>query len=273
MPHTQREALLALPSDRVRVDTLNEWSYQCAQDTVLKRQLAQAAFDLAGRIPYPMGLGDSYIRLGRCAYLSGNFEEAEHLYKKGLHIRDSLHDYPKVAACYILLGNLQKQRGHYDAAIDSYQKGLAILRDQPVHLNLASVYISLGAAYRLKGHYEQALRQYQLCQAVYEQLLLQPRSVADSLELRLGMAMLRMNTGEFLQSGRNRLQEARDTLLRCLSDFESLHSYVNVGKCLLLLGNNAYFNSDLVEAGKYYEKGLSMKGSIDPNDYNLLLKN
>ncbi|MBC7777968.1 MAG: tetratricopeptide repeat protein [Phycisphaerae bacterium] len=273
LSHAQQDALHALSSDQERVDTLNEWAYHCEQDTVLKRHLAQAAFDLAKNFPGSMGLGDSYLRLGRCAYLSGNFEEAEHLYKKGLQIRESLQDYPKIVACYILLGNLQKQRGRYDESIEAYQKGLAILKDQPPHPNLAALYNSLGAVYRLKGQYEQALQQYQRSQAVYEQLLRQPHSTADSLELRLGMAMLSMNIGEFLQSGRTRLQEARDTLLKCLSDFELLHAYVHVGKCMLLLGNNAYYSSDLDAARKYYEKGLVMKDSIDANDYNLLLKN
>lgn len=263
--------LATLPFDTMRVDTLNEWAY--LHESTETRKYAQAAMDLAQKIGYNLGIGDSNIQLGSAAADMKDFERAVLYYRAALKIRIDLKLLPKAASCYNQIGLLYKNQGHYEKAVKAFQEGLKLMKSQPPHINTGFLYNNLGTASRLAGLYETADTAFKAGLELYHRLEMLPQKDCERRDNRSGRASIQLNRGAFLQESRFLYEDAKALLLHGLEEFKVLDNSKNVGKGLLLLGNNAYYSGKLEEAKKYYEEGIDMQGQITENDYYVLVKN
>lgn len=272
IPIERRNQLLGLPSEARRVDTLNEWA-RALKSGPQAWQYAQTALAYAQKIAYKEGISDSHMQLGAIALAEQKDGLAERYGRMALRERLGLKLTAKAAGCYTLLGVIQKRKGDYISAANLYRQGLAWMKDQPPHINTAYLYNSLGTASRLSGQYAQADSAFQMALQIYEKLIPNAQNDNKRKEYVAGLASLRMNTGAFLQEQRYQYKEAKALLVESLSDYKLLDKPESVGKCLLLLGNNAYLSRQLDTAKLYYEQGLAMENSIQRNDYWILRKN
>lgn len=264
----QSRLLLSYQFDTMRVDTLNNWSF-LENNTVTAQQYAQIALDYAQKIGYQAGMSDSQMNLGCVA----KDDQAESYFKLALRERLASKNYPKAANCYCQIGNLKRRQGQFEAAIEQYNKGLELMQGQPLHINIVQLHNGLGDALRRSGHYGQADSVFKRAITLCEQLLTAEKSAEKHTEYLGTMVSVCMNRAAFLQDNLHQYTEAKTLLLQCLSDFKTLRKHTNVGKTLLLLGNNAYFTQDFEEAKQYFDQGISLKDSIRPNDYFVLIKN
>ncbi|MEZ4941914.1 MAG: sensor histidine kinase [Saprospiraceae bacterium] len=269
----RQKRLAALPDDRTRVDKLVDWSYDEATTPAQALEWINLALREADCIGYAKGQGSCFLQLGHLAKSAGNYVTSETNYREALEIRKSIGELAPLASCYNMLGQLLKDQGKYDTAIALYQQGLNILKNQ-THLYKAYLHNGLGAVYMLAHANTLALQQFELCRAEYEKLKANADTSPNTISL--GLANVRMNFGNFLQENLDQYLQARDALLSSLAFFETFESgktRENLGRCLILLGNNAYYSGDPEQAIDYYERGLQLKGHISVDKYNILLKN
>lgn len=258
-----QKVLKELPNEVARIDAIVNWAYEPANKTV-ERQYAEVALIQAGRItpPYPAGRSDALVKLGQIAADAGQNAEAETLYRKALHLRDSLGLKPGTASCYNNLGLLQKNQGHYDEAVALFEQGLKQLKpDERMDLQ-ATLHNNLGATLGHKhqceqgyGHFEAAMR----------------------LGLRLndtfGVASARFNMGALLQDCQGLYSQAMDSLRLCLQDFTQLQNPAFMAKCHLLMGNNAYFTGEMEKALAQYQQAEALGNHLAKAERAIIIKN
>ncbi|MCA0237188.1 MAG: tetratricopeptide repeat protein [Bacteroidetes bacterium] len=267
----ERGKLALLPFDTMRVDSLNEWAYHSPSDQA--ELYAQTALAIAQKIGYREGISDSYVQLGIVAADAGNYESATQFYRSALHERIALKRIAKAAGCYNQLGHLQRRQGHYEEAIVLYRQGLALMKNQAPHINTGYLYNSLGSACRLAGQYDNADTAFMAGLRLYTTLIASMLGEKNLNEYKEGLATLQLNSGAFLQENRFEYQQSKELLLKSLAEFRALGNPRKAGKCLLLLGNNAYYTGNYEEAETYYDQSLSLQSSIEKKDYYSLLKN
>ncbi|MBL7809124.1 MAG: sensor histidine kinase [Saprospiraceae bacterium] len=258
--------------DRAKVDSLNDLSF-FTEDTAAARKYGLEAQALAQKILYQKGLSDSYVRLGQAAFATQNWVECEQYHRKALAEREKLGSRPDMASCYNELGKLYKTLGKSDSAVTLYQQGLSMMQDQPPHINTIVLNSNLGHLYSITGKYELAKKHLETAVQLYHRLMRNPPADYTPTQLEFKLASLRLDIAEFLQSALHQYPAAKDSLLKSLETFNAQGMQDYVAKCLLLLGNNAYFSKDLDVALSYYEKGIGLGVSIRQTDLTTLIRN
>ncbi len=103
------------------------------------------------------------------------YEQAEPLYQRALHIREQMlgPDHPDVAYPLHDLATLYKQQGKYEQAEPLYQRALHIWMQAlgPDHREVAYPLHGLATLYKQQGKYAEAEPLYQRALAIYEQML------------------------------------------------------------------------------------------------------
>jgi signal transduction histidine kinase len=244
-----------------QVDILNEWAYNHKKRAIAK--YAAAALELAEKGNNLIGASDAHIQLGAAAENELRYKTAALHFETALRERLRLKHYGKSASAYNRLSQVKTKEGQYHKAIDWAQKGLSLMADQPPHVNTAYLYQALGNAAKFAGRFAQADSAFHAGLQLYGQLTGEAA----------GQASLRMSYAAFLQECRYLYTPAKDSLLKSWAFFAALDDSVNTTKCLLLLGNNAYYMRQLDSAALYYERGLQMGNQTEPSDYHILLKN
>jgi hypothetical protein len=269
-PATSRMST-AMAEKQKRIDSLTDLSYDALQIPAKRaeaRNYAVEARQLATEIDYHKGLGDSYMRLGKIEADEGNWEESLSNYRQAIKMRAKIGDLTGTASCYNMLGDMYKLRGDLDSAALSFNTGIDLLRGPTVYPIVLKLYSNLGHVYSLTGKYaagKTALDSALLLCAIY--------SKENGGAGKDTWADARMNWAELLQTRLHQTKDARDSLIQCLEDYKALRNDRNTGKCLLLLGNNAYYNGDMETARGFYQQGLDLGDKISPADYNVLLRN
>ncbi|MCB0577073.1 MAG: tetratricopeptide repeat protein, partial [Saprospiraceae bacterium] len=261
----------AVAATQKRIDSLTDLSFDALQIPSKRaeaRKYAVEAQQLATGINYHKGLGDSYMRLGKIEADDGRWAESLFNYRQAIRIRWELGNLPGTASCYNMLADMFKLRGDLDSAAVSFREGIALMKGQPLDLIVPKLYSNLGHIYSRTGKY--AAAKSTLDSAI---ILCAAYSKANNGAGRNVWADARMNLAELLQTRLNRTGEARDSLFKCLDDYKALGNDVNIGKCLLLLGNNAYYEHDMETARESYQQGLNMGDRINPTDYYILCRN
>ncbi len=254
------------------VDALNDSSFY-SRDHAMKRMFALKAQGLARKAGYKKGLADSYVRLGQAYAGIADWEPSEQHYRTALRERGKLGNKPDIASCYNELGRLFKAQERYDTAIVLFRQGLAVMENETPHLNTVALNTHLGHLYRLTGQYEKAQQHLEAAIKLSPYLIAHPPEdyTAEELELRLTAA--RLDMAEFMQAVLHQYPPAKDSLIKCLQTYSARNDLPSVGKCLLLLGNNAYYAHELDSAQYYCELGLALGDQIKKEDRNTLYRN
>jgi signal transduction histidine kinase len=272
LAEAERAKLFDLAADSVRIDTLNEWSYQA--DGQPAAVYARAALELESRSPFTRGRGDGYARLGVAMSALGHYEQARSYFRQALAIRQSLGDFIGSVSCYGNIAETYRRQSHLDSAIVMFHQALEWMEGQPLHQNHAIMTNALGSAYRRRGFYEKAREHFRASIDMFTQLDAQgPGSVAQARDLRKGRADVRLNIGELLQETTTAYQEAKDSLEKCLEDYRALNYQSDIAKALLLLGLNAFIQGDYREAERKLEESLVVAQASNLSQQYLLLSN
>lgn len=261
----------AVVATQKRIDSLTDLSFDALQISAKRaeaRKYAVEAQHLAVEINYPKGLGDSYMRLGKIEADEGNWAESQSNYRQAIKMRSQIGDLPGTASCYNMLGDMYKLRGDLDSAAVSFNTGIDFLRGTTIYPIVLKLYSNLGHVYSLTGKY--AAAKTTLDSAL---LLCATYSNANKGAGKDIRADARMNLAELLQTRLHQTNDARDSLIKCLEDYKALQNDRNIGKCLLLLGNNAYYEGDMEAARDFYQQGLDLGDKISTTDYNILCRN
>jgi two-component system, NarL family, sensor kinase len=261
LPAERQTALKALKNEQVRIDTLVNWAYETA-DKALERLYVETALVQAGRAAYPAGRSDAFVKLGHIAADAGQYAEAEKLYRKALHLRDSLGLIPGVASCYNNLGQLQKNQGHYKEAVALFEQGLEQLSPDDAPGTQAALYNNLGAALWGMADCEQGYAHFKTAMRL-----------GQRLKVPFWIASARFNMGALLQDCQGHYGQAMDSLRLCLQDFTQLNDYGFMAKCHLLIGNNAYFIGEMEQALEQYQQAAALGQYLAKTERAILTKN
>ncbi|MEN0006248.1 MAG: sensor histidine kinase [Bacteroidota bacterium] len=126
----------SMEDSKHKVDTLNEiaWLLRKKRDTTVFKY-ARLANQLADRLNYEVGLGDSYVRLGLHYFYNNRYILSIEELKKALGLRKELEDYPGIVSVYLNLGNAYFENGEFQWSFLQYKKGLQAAKDYQEQLN------------------------------------------------------------------------------------------------------------------------------------------
>lgn len=265
---SEKVFLATLPTLPLRVDTLNEWAFNASGTKT--QQYALLALQWAQQSGYQRGKGDAYVRLGSAAQDLSNFELASEQYRSALNVRKRLRDQDGQASCYNRLAQCQKALGKHAGAIMLCREGIQIYDKRPLHINAAYLYNTMADAARLSGRHALADSAFQAGIYCYKALTQTNPTRRDYTK---GLASLRMNAAAHQQENSGQYTLAKAALISALKDFTTLKDTSRIGKCLLLLGNNAYYKGQLDSAAVYIQQGLAYEGKIATRDFFTLIKN
>ena len=256
-----QKVLKGLANERAYIDVIVNWAYEPA-NKAMEQLYAEVALAQAGRIAYPAGRADALVKLGHIAADAGQYAKAADLYRKALHLRDSLRLQPGVASCYNNLGLLQKKQGHYDEAVTLFEQGLKQLNpDEGLGIQVA-LHNNLGAALWYNGQCEQGYGHFEAAMRL-----------GQRLNDPFGVASARFNMGALLQDCQGLYGQAMDSLRLCLQDFTQLQNPEFVAKCYLLMGNNAYFTGEIEKAFERYKLAETLGSHLGKAERAILRKN
>ncbi len=174
----------------------------------------------------------------------GDYDRARDLLTQSLVIRRALDDSEGIAKSLESLAFNDEARGDYAAALDGLQKCLQLRRDHGLAFGTAEALNNIGVLYRLLGNYDQAVRYLRQASAAATRL----RNAGLTAEVLTNLGEIHFLRGEMtaargsltlalataekdqepisamsarLELGRldartHRLQQARDTLSRCV---------------------------------------------------------
>ena len=258
--------LRVLGEDTLRVDAWNELAFQFRnEEPELAISYADSAQQLAIRLNYLKGEGDSFFRLGVIEKNRGNYKGAQGYYKKGILIREKLPDKLDVARGYYSLGVLYKNKeSDFDTATTFFKEGLEIIQRIPFNKKVgrtkANLYNALANTLKRKAFYAEALIYFDSCITLQKELNNQ-RGLADAI----------LNQATVFQMLRD-YEEAEDSIKRSLKIFTSLKKIKNQAICFEVLGNNFFLQKDYLQALLNYEKGLVLSENY-PEVMPIILRN
>ncbi len=157
-------ALKQLGQDTERVKTLNRLSWTLRSSEPGEAMgYAEQARDLAERIGYDKGRGDSYNYIGVIRYRRGEYVDAAKAHLQALAIRERIGDSYGMALSYVNLGNVYSDQNNNTLALDYYKNASELLDKNSgqklsptVNLNISAIYLSQekyeeGFAYCVKA--------------------------------------------------------------------------------------------------------------------------
>ncbi|WP_319053987.1 tetratricopeptide repeat protein [Streptomyces europaeiscabiei] len=182
-------------------------------------------------------MADSYHMLGMVLQERDDLDEAEDYYRKALDILVELGDNTKTGTTSYMLGMVLQERDDLDEAEDYYRKALSILPEHPASLERASCQHSLGllAQSRRSPDLEEADILGRLAFTNFE-----------VLGFSTGMAKSAAAVGS-LAAQRQRMGEALEWAVRCVTCFEGFPHPATVAGLELLVGTAAVLGMGAVE--------------------------
>ncbi len=129
-------------------------------------------------------LAQSELRIGRCYWIKGVYDEAITYLSQALKRATPLSDEETMIEALIGLGNVYVTMEFTDTALDFYHQALSYLEETSRPEQEAKVLNNLGALHEELKHYEEALSYYQ-----------RSRQRADETGYEYGVAMADLNIG------------------------------------------------------------------------------
>ena len=162
----------------LKIDTLNQLIAKDKEDTskvnhliLLSREysvknidssyaIAKSALELATKIGWGKGIGNSNIALGWCHYIMGNFPAALECNFKALKIGEEENNKLIILYAYSNIGQNYFSQGEAHKAIEYNTKALKIAQETGDEWNIARNLGIIGTEYQSLKEYEKALQNY-----------------------------------------------------------------------------------------------------------------
>lgn len=132
--------------------------------------LANKAYELAGKTNYRTGTGISLNLKARILYRTGNYDSAIVLSQKALILAKDMNDSALQSSAYLNLGNSYFTKGNDIMAMDYYFKGLAI--EEKLNIKTTGLYAflnNLGGIFVNQKNYAKGLEYYLKSKKVAEE--------------------------------------------------------------------------------------------------------
>ena len=162
---TRRDSLETLlghaRSDSNRVILLNKaGGLYFSSDPQKVKQYADEAMQLARKLDYGRGIGQSYLSFGVYYWTQGQYQQSNSSISLALPYFESLNDQEGIAKAYCNIGLNLKNLGQLSQAIDYYFKSLKVVEQLGDRKQMANLYNNIGVVFKTQERYDQALYYY-----------------------------------------------------------------------------------------------------------------
>lgn len=205
-------------------------------DEALK--LATEALELSKKYSFKKQEARSYVRIGRCHWINGNYNEAIEFLSEGLAITDNINDSYAKADALIGLGNVYVTIGLLDQAITHYNNSLSIVQNHGYGELESKIFNNIGTLH-------EDLKNYPLALEFYQKSLDKTIEMADGY----GTSIANLNIGNVYFS-LNELDKSEKYILDAIQ-------YGKENQRTLLLAHSYY------SLGKLYKERKDFKQSIE----------
>jgi tetratricopeptide (TPR) repeat protein len=167
LPVTLTDSLLGVlkstPADTSRVDILNTVSRQYLNtgDYEMAMKHAVQARELAEKLNYKMGLGNSYSNIGVILWYQGESEQALENHQKAIEYRSACGDIQGVGNSYNNIGLVYLNLSNYEKSLENYLKALKIREEIGDKSGTANSYNNIGVIYQKQNNYDKAIENYE----------------------------------------------------------------------------------------------------------------
>lgn len=248
--------------DTVRVDLWNELAYRFRNTKVNEADsMAQKAYSLAARYHYKAGQASSRIVQGLIAKYAAEYDSSEQFFREALTLRQSIGDIEGVASCYNNLGQLFKdQQSNYEKAESYFLKGIEVLAGGQTKM-AGTLMNNLGSVLTKMGKYDEAI-----------QYLETSVQIRETQQEEYGLAWSKLNLAIAFQELRG-YDKSDKLLMESLSVFEQKNKPDGQSKCYLLIGNNAFYRAEYLDALESYKRALEFASFLDQGDRAIVYRN
>ncbi|MEF3693126.1 MAG: diguanylate cyclase [Acholeplasmataceae bacterium] len=205
-------------------------------DEALK--LATDALELSRKYSFKKQEARSHVRIGRCHWINGNYNEAIEFLSEGLAITDNINDSYAKADALIGLGNVYVTIGLLDQAITHYNNSLSIVQNHGYGELESKIFNNIGTLH-------EDLKNYPLALEFYQKSLDKTIEMADGY----GTSIANLNIGNVYFS-LNELDKSEKYILDAIQ-------YGKENQRTLLLAHSYY------SLGKLYKERKDFKHSIE----------
>lgn len=177
--------LVHTEEDRTKVKLLNDIAgklYSTNSEKCLK--YAEEAGEIATKIGYIEGKGESLNTIGIYHYWKGNYLESLDFFQKSLKIHEDLGKIHGIASCLNNIGLIQDKQGDYIKALETYERALKQTQEYGIKDESFFTLNNIGNIFNKQGDYNKAL-------SYYEKSL----KIAEELENRNGISRSYNNIG------------------------------------------------------------------------------
>ena len=221
-------------------------------------EIANEALNISKKHGLDEQIARSQMRIGRCHWISGNFDAAITYLNLSLELATRIEDHETKAEALIGLGNVYITMELIDQAIQNYHTALSLVREQGLDEQETKILNNLGTLHEDLHNYQTALTYYQ---DTYKK--------AEEISDAYGMAIAHLNMGNvYLELGEH---------TQALQNIKHAYQHGKANKRTLLLAHSYY------SFGQYYQKiedyhesirylELGIKNAEESNDFYILVR-
>ncbi|HKL47580.1 MAG TPA: GGDEF domain-containing protein, partial [Candidatus Izemoplasmatales bacterium] len=220
--------------------------------------LSKEALSLAQEYQYRLQEGRAYVRMGRCYWINGAFDEAINCLNNGLSIADEVNDRPTYAEALNGRGNVFITMELFDQASVDYHNALNFSKEHGLSKQESKLNNNLGTLHEELKNYSQALKFYK-----------QSLALAESVNDDYGIAIAYLNMGN-VYLGLNDLKQSEPCINRALDYAKVEHKTLFLAHGYDSLGRLYYQKSDYKKSLEYYK--IAVKKAEKSKDLNILVK-
>jgi len=225
-------------------------------DEALK--LATEALDISKRQSFKKQEARSDVRIGRCHWINGNYNEAIGFLSEALTITDNINDPYTKSDALIGLGNVYVTIGLLDQAITHYNNALAIAQNHGYGELESKIFNNIGTLHEELKNYPLALEYYQ-------------KSLDKTIEMGdgYGTAIANLNIGNIYFS-LNELEKSEKNILDAIKYGNENQRTLLLAHCYYSLGKLYQKREDYKKSTEYLEIGI--KKAEESKDLYILFR-
>ncbi|NOR46031.1 MAG: tetratricopeptide repeat protein [Candidatus Delongbacteria bacterium] len=190
------------------------------------------------------------LKLSSILELTGEWDEAEKIYKECLDIAERIGDKLDIAKCSKLLGTIVWKKGDSKTAIQYYEISLKLNKEMKNKKGISLVKRDMGIAYRNQGNYKVALECFELDVGICEEL-------GDKHQISKAVGNLGIIYG-----AQGNYQKAMDCYYKQLNIFEELGDKQGITKAVGNMGIVYRNQGNYEKAKEHFEKILRISEEL-----------
>jgi tetratricopeptide (TPR) repeat protein len=256
-------ALKKLPEDTVKVNILNALAqtYINIADMEKAREYAVIALELAQKLEFKKGIGDSWNNLGTVYLHQAKHESSLNYYLEALSIRKEIGDKKGIGDSYNGIGNVYSNQTKFVEALNYLLESLKVRLEIGDQKGISGSYNNLGNVYKSLGKYVEAANYY-----------LKSFKIKDQTGDKKGMATTCVNLGD-LYFNQNRDTEALHYYLKSLRLREEIGDKRGIAACYNFIGALYERQGKYADALNYEFKAGSLSEKIGDKRLTLIAYN